>query len=133
MMRRNRRKNSFRTKYPPKVSSGGRRSGKNKHHLLNACRRGTSTSENLLWLDITKHNNLHKIFKNDDPEYVIMVLDRMMDMKGYKRFRGVRVEVENDYHRDDIIPVSHMQQDDSSQVRAVKTHRVFRTRDTEVL
>lgn len=64
---------------------------KNSHHLRNRCRQGSSTSENLLWIDIQKHRCLHEIFKNDDPEYVILVLDRMMKMKGYKRFRGVSV------------------------------------------
>lgn len=70
--------------------------GQNRHHLLNKCRRGSSTDENLLWTDIGKHNLIHQIFRNDDPEYVILVLDRMMRMKHYRRFRGVHVTQEGD-------------------------------------
>jgi hypothetical protein len=70
---------------------------KNRHHLLNKCRGGSRCDENMLWMDIEKHNLLHRIFRNDDPEYIMLVLDRMMDMKGYRRFRGVRL-VRNQLH-----------------------------------
>ena len=135
MMRRNRRKNSFRTKYPPRQkSNGGRRTGKNRHHLLNECRKGQSTSENLLWLDITKHNMLHKIFKNDDPEYVILALDRMMTMKGYHRFRGVKVLKEDtNGYRDDSSNVPDLREDDSTPVRTRKTRRIYRQSGSEDL
>jgi hypothetical protein len=63
----------------------------NRHHLLNKCRGGTRMDENMVWMYIEKHNLFHKIFHNDDPEYIIMALDRLMDMKGYHRFRGIHV------------------------------------------
>ena len=57
----------------------------NKHHLLNKCRGGDFSPENILWLKVWKHNEWHRVFKNSDPEYIIKVLQRMMRMKGYKK------------------------------------------------
>jgi hypothetical protein len=84
----------------PQRPAKPKRNNRNRHHLLNKCRGGSMMSENLVWMDIQKHNLLHKIFRNDDPEYIILALDRLMDAKGYHRFRGVRV-VRNPIQRED--------------------------------
>lgn len=62
----------------------------NRHHLLNKCRGGGSSMENILWLDVEKHAAWHKLFKNSPPEdivaklrYAANTIERMMSLKGY--------------------------------------------------
>ena len=57
--------------------------GKNRHHLINKCRGGDFSPSNILILNIEKHNEWHRLFKNSDPQYIIDVLTRMCRMKGY--------------------------------------------------
>jgi hypothetical protein len=81
-------------KYAKKQKSKKHR-GQNRHHLLNRCQGGSMANENLVWLKIEEHHqNWHQLFNNSDPEHVILLLDRLMTMKGYKRFRGVHVTQE---------------------------------------
>jgi len=53
-----------------------------KHHLVNKCRGGHATPDNLLQLWNDKHEIWHVLFKNDSPEEIIKVLERMIRMKG---------------------------------------------------
>ena len=55
-----------------------------KHHLVNKCRGGHATPDNLLQLWNDKHEIWHVLFKNDSPEEIIKVLERMIRMKGRK-------------------------------------------------
>ena len=54
-----------------------------RHHLLNRVNGGTYALNNILMLAPERHAQWHKLFKNDDPQYIIDVLTRMCRMKGY--------------------------------------------------
>lgn len=61
------------------------RKGKfNRHHIKNKCRGGRTTKENLLWMDIERHNAFHFLFKNMSFREVAALLIRCSEMKGEK-------------------------------------------------
>ena len=60
-----------------------RQQNQNRHHLLNKCRGGDFSPQNIIMLKVDKHNEWHRIFRNSDPEDIIRVLLRMCRMKGY--------------------------------------------------
>ena len=64
-------------------SSKRKQNRQNRHHLMNKCRGGNTSPENILMLKTWKHDIWHRLFKNSDPEYIIAVLKRMCRMKGY--------------------------------------------------
>lgn len=53
----------------------------NKHHLTPKSRFGDMSPNNLLLIDIEKHNLLHKIFGNRTWEEIIAVMVRVSQMK----------------------------------------------------
>ena len=58
------------------------RSGKfNRHHIINKCRGGQATTENLLILDTRRHEAWHLLFHNLSFEEVIELLKRTIKAK----------------------------------------------------
>lgn len=59
------------------------RAGKtNRHHIFNKCRGGTKTPENMLRMDIARHNAWHFLFHNLSYREVAALLIRTCEMKG---------------------------------------------------
>lgn len=58
--------------------------GKNKHHLKARSRGGDSHGSNLLFIEVDKHNWLHKIFKNLTLYEIIVLLIRISRAKHYE-------------------------------------------------
>jgi len=58
-----------------------RKKGRNKHHLTPKSRNGKSTVNNLLLIDIDRHNEWHKIFGVETLEEVIKLLIRLKRAK----------------------------------------------------
>ena len=58
---------------------------RNRHHLTNRVNNGPTRKENLLYIDMEKHNLLHIIFKNLDLYEIIILLIRTARMKQYDK------------------------------------------------
>jgi hypothetical protein len=58
-----------------------KRRGRNFHHLTPKSRFGSSLPNNLLLIDIEKHEYFHKIFGNMTLEEVIRLLCRLKELK----------------------------------------------------
>jgi len=59
-----------------------KRSGKkNRHHIVNKCRGGTWTPENILIMDTRRHAAWHFLFQNMSFEEVANLLLRTIQMK----------------------------------------------------
>lgn len=66
--------------------------GQNRHHLTPRSRKGDDSRQNLLIIDVTRHDAWHKLFKNQTLEEVIGLLMRLKRMKRRygKRFGKVQ-------------------------------------------
>jgi 16S rRNA U516 pseudouridylate synthase RsuA-like enzyme len=71
-----------------KVPRNGHPMNHNRHHMLNKCNGGTWDTENILWLDIERHEWWHKIFRNLSHREVIELLIRTYKMKHHERVEG---------------------------------------------
>ena len=56
----------------------------NRHHIYNKCRGGKATTDNLLWMDIARHNAWHFLFKNMSFTEVAELLLRVVKIKKYQ-------------------------------------------------
>ena len=60
--------------------------GQNKHHFFKArSRGGNSSRENLLWLNIERHQFWHRVFGNMGAEEVLRLLERVVRAKKGQR------------------------------------------------
>jgi hypothetical protein len=67
------------------------RAGRNLHHLTPRSRGGKNTDDNLLLIDVEKHEYWHKIFGLKTLEETIALLIRLSKMKGrHKNLREIR-------------------------------------------
>jgi hypothetical protein len=97
--------------------------GQNRHHLTNKCRGGDCSPENLLRLNVWKHELWHRLFKNSDPEYIITVLQRLMRMKNY-RMQGLIHSVETSVQTPK--PAPEFEPEQKEQIKhQIKTGRLF--------
>lgn len=55
----------------------------NRHHIFNKCRGGHKNPENLLTMDIARHNAWHFLFGNDDFLQVAHLLIRTYNLKNH--------------------------------------------------
>jgi len=61
-------------------------SGRNRHHFLQAkSRGGHSTPQNLLLIDIEKHEAWHRLFKLMSAEEVLDLLTRVVEAKKHQK------------------------------------------------
>ena len=58
-----------------------RRRQKNKHHIVNKCKGGRAVNENLLFMDVNRHNAWHFLFENKSFLDVIKLLVRCLGFK----------------------------------------------------
>ncbi len=56
----------------------------NRHHLLPRSSGGNGMPNNLLLIDIEKHQAWHKLFKNRHLDEVIEMLIRLKQLKGWR-------------------------------------------------
>ena len=61
------------------------RRGQNRHHIVNQCRGGNETLQNLLRIDIEKHKSWHDIFDNLNIDEVIALLKRVKKAKANQK------------------------------------------------
>jgi len=55
-----------------------------KHHIINKCNQGATTPENILLLFEEKHRAWHLLFKNEDLDGAIAILQRVKQLKELK-------------------------------------------------
>ena len=55
--------------------------GRNRHHLVPKSRNGGNSPDNLLWIDIERHEYWHKVFGNRTLEEVIRLLIKLKELK----------------------------------------------------
>lgn len=67
----------------------------NRHHITNKCRGGDASDENILRMDINRHNAWHFLFKNMDFVQVIALLKRCLKMKHHPDYYQLE-EVEDE-------------------------------------
>lgn len=58
--------------------------GRNKHHLVPRSRGGNNTEQNLLLLDVHKHDLWHRLWGNRTIEEILALLSRMARMKRHQ-------------------------------------------------
>lgn len=58
--------------------------GRNRHHILNRCRGGGDEPQNLLLINIERHEAWYKLFRNLTLEEAIKLLLRVRKAKGNK-------------------------------------------------
>lgn len=63
--------------------------GRNYHHLTPVSRNGSDQRQNLLLIDIERHEGWHKVFGNRTAEEVLELLERVVRAK--KHQRGLKV------------------------------------------
>jgi hypothetical protein len=56
----------------------------NRHHIKNKCRGGTWAPQNILIMDIQRHNAWHFLFRNMSFEEVIELLKRTLELQKFK-------------------------------------------------
>lgn len=101
--------------------------GRNLHHFLRPKSRGGDNSlNNLLLIDIEKHQCWHKLFKNATAEEVLNLLERVVRAK---KHQGVRNENTVLHPR----TLQGVWEDDVAQSSPRKTHRVIRESHLEDL
>lgn len=52
--------------------------GRNYHHIVNKCRGGSATVDNLLLMWVERHNAWHTLLKNDDWDDAIPKLEKLV-------------------------------------------------------
>jgi len=61
-----------------------KRFNRNRHHIKNVCNLGRTCPQNILILDVERHNWIHRIFKNLDFYDIIVLLIRTCRAKHYE-------------------------------------------------
>ncbi len=81
------RESRWRRDYPEAFrKKNRRRPGQNRHHfLLPKSRGGDNSLNNLLWINIEKHEAWHRIFKNATAEEVLNLLERVVRAKKHQK------------------------------------------------
>jgi hypothetical protein len=72
----------------------------NRHHITNKCRGGNASDENILRMDINRHNAWHFLFKNMDFLDVIRLLARCLKMKRHPDSEEAQSEIGGDDDND---------------------------------
>lgn len=57
---------------------------KTRHHIKNKCNKGTDNEANILMLFEEKHNAWHLLFRNEDLDGAIAILQRVKQIKQKK-------------------------------------------------
>ena len=58
-----------------------RKLGQTRHHIVNRCNGGPSAEWNILWIYEEKHDLWHTLFKNNDLDGAIELLQRVKRLK----------------------------------------------------
>jgi len=87
--RKNRRDRKKKVKY---FDRNGR---KNRHHIINKCRGGDANKENILMMDINRHNAWHFLFKNGSFLDVVKLLIRCLRIKQHPEYSEAKEKFVN--------------------------------------
>jgi hypothetical protein len=63
----------------------------NRHHLINRCRGGNASEQNILIMDTNRHAAWHLLFRNSDFVQVARLLLRCYEMKTKKSYQIVEI------------------------------------------